>query len=293
MREPLRVSNISFSNSAPFRALAELPGLDYQENPPLENARKLASGSVDIACIPIAEYLAMEGVRCLPFGIGARGPVESVLIFSQVEAPEIRSIVLDGSSRSSAMLTRLLFADRDINFQTGMADEALKKVSGTTAALIIGDRAMRERGRFPVELDLAKLWHERTGYPMVFAVWAVRADHYSEPLMRELCTALARGIAERESYSRRWAALHGASPESIVRYNNLCIDHALSEEHFKGAREFARLATEANLLPHAGWGDKLIAIGYEHARPLVPESFLAPSSGKAQGPLRELVPTRL
>ena len=51
-----------------------------------------------------------------------------------------------------------------------------------SAQLLIGDDAIRRRksGEFTHVVDLGQEWHELTGLPFVFALWAVRADVSSD-----------------------------------------------------------------------------------------------------------------
>ena len=47
-----------------------------------------------------------------------------------------------------------------------------QKFGHTTAALIIGDRALNKLSSVPYVYDLAEAWQLMTGLPFVFAVWA-------------------------------------------------------------------------------------------------------------------------
>ena len=49
--------------------------------------------------------------------------------------------------------------------------EYQSKISGTTAALIIGDRALEQRKISPYIFDLGFEWKKFTGLPFVFAAW--------------------------------------------------------------------------------------------------------------------------
>jgi len=49
--------------------------------------------------------------------------------------------------------------------------EYQSKISGTTAALVIGDRALEQRKISPFIFDLGLEWKKFTGLPFVFAAW--------------------------------------------------------------------------------------------------------------------------
>src|SRR5262249_6539444 len=70
---------------------------------PARCADLLRSGRVEIALIPSIEYLRIPALEVLP-GMAIASPrrARSVLLVSRVAAPEIRSVALDRSSRTSA-----------------------------------------------------------------------------------------------------------------------------------------------------------------------------------------------
>ena len=45
------------------------------------------------------------------------------------------------------------------------------KIAGTTAGLVIGDRALEQRQKSKYIYDLGTAWKEMTGLPFVFAAW--------------------------------------------------------------------------------------------------------------------------
>jgi chorismate dehydratase len=105
--------------------------------------------------------------------IGADGEVASVCLFSQVEIKKIKTILLDYQSRTSVALLKVLckeFWKIDPEFKeasVGYIDE----ITGSTAGLIIGDRALQQRPNFEFIYDLAEGWKQMTGLPFVFAAW--------------------------------------------------------------------------------------------------------------------------
>src|SRR5262249_14336004 len=80
---------------------------------------------------------------------------------------------------SSVVLVRTLFPQAEI----------LPEDEGADARLMIGDQALRSAFDDPQpHHDLGALWRERTGLPMVFAVWAARVG---TPGLDELDRGLA------------------------------------------------------------------------------------------------------
>ncbi len=74
--------------------------------------------------------------------------MRTVLLVGEVPLAEMKAIALDGASRSSAMLLRLLCKERGLTprFREVPHDEVLDAASGTTGALVIGDAGFA-RGR--------------------------------------------------------------------------------------------------------------------------------------------------
>ena len=107
----IRVANVAYLNSAPYRAARDISSVEYFETAPAECARMLHEDEADIAVVPIADVFAHGGYRMLPLGIAARGPVESVTLFSQRPIEQLEAILVDRSSHTSVMLLRELLAE--------------------------------------------------------------------------------------------------------------------------------------------------------------------------------------
>jgi chorismate dehydratase len=148
---------------------------------PAECAERLATGEADLGLVPAIEVLRQGLEIAAPVGIASNGPVRSILLVSKVPPDRIRTLAGDTSSRTSVQLSRILLGHRygaepkilsmrpDLTSMLGAAD----------AALIIGDPALHlEPSALPFHvLDLGEEWMRWTGLPMVYAVWAGRAEH--------------------------------------------------------------------------------------------------------------------
>ena len=91
----------------------------------------------------------------------------------------LERIYLDGASRSSALLLRLLLHERGLSprleqVEHGRGEGLVRGSNGRAGALVIGDAAFGLADRFPHVWDLGAKWFELTGLPMVFAFWAAR-----------------------------------------------------------------------------------------------------------------------
>jgi chorismate dehydratase len=89
--------------------------------------------------------------------------VDSIQLVSRAPLERVRSIAVTPESATSVVLTKVLFPDAE---HVPLGEEA-------EATLLIGDAALRSAFEDPTpHHDLGRLWLERTGLPMVFAVWA-------------------------------------------------------------------------------------------------------------------------
>lgn len=197
------VSLVSYTNSLPYRAglelLAEQGAIALSLDVPSACARKLIEGEALAGLIPVAVLPQLKNYRIGGnMGIAAMGNVGSVFLMSDKPLHEIERIELDWQSRTSVLLTRVLcrfFWHIDPEFlPTG---EGYEVTGGTNRSfVIIGDRAIRLRGKYRYCYDLSGEWTRFTGLPFVFAVWALRQE-VSREQEHMLCKALRAGLAMR------------------------------------------------------------------------------------------------
>ena len=198
--------------------------------------------------VVIRDGLGMTEAKIPP----ARGPVQSVLLFSRRPAAALAGslISVTPETSTSVRLLKLLFDVR--RGFTGVRYVRGLEPTQADALLVIGDNAMRMRHKRPEgfthTLDLGADWLEWTGHSFVYAVWAVRRalDLATRvQLGRFLESSLAAGLAnlaevarqttepgwttaEMEAYLRRFRYRLG--PEDIAgleRFEALLIEHRL------------------------------------------------------------------
>ena len=144
--------------------------IDY----PAKIAAALLNDEIDIGLVPVAILPEMKnyfiiGDHC----IGSEGEVASVCLFSEVPMEQIETVLLDYQSRTSVKLAQMLMKEFwKINPVIKMADTDFRSlITGTTAAVVIGDRALEQRKISAYHYDLALAWQQHTGLPFVFAAW--------------------------------------------------------------------------------------------------------------------------
>lgn len=175
----VRVGAVSYLNTKPllygmagsgFDKKMELI-LDY----PASIAQMLLDDKIDIGLVPVAIIPKMkEWYLNTDFCIGATGEVASVSLFSEVELPRVNTVILDYQSRTSAALTQVLlrqYWQLNPEIVNGGGEDYRTRITGSTAGLVIGDRALEQRLRSTYNYDLATAWVDYSGLPFVFAAW--------------------------------------------------------------------------------------------------------------------------
>ena len=173
---------------------------------PAELNGMLRTGDLDLSVISAIEYARhSDRYLILPdLAIGSDGPAESVLFLSRVKPSDLdgQSVHLSRDSLTSVFLVKLLLAKAfgvRPQFLPAEAETVESLPEDVAGILLIGDPALRARGRLPFTLDLGQGWKEWTGLPFVFGVWAVRRDVYRD--YREETHRLHRALLSSKRYS--------------------------------------------------------------------------------------------
>ena len=206
--------------------------LDY----PANLAKSLQDGSIDMALLPVAAMPFIPGARIVSdYGIGAEGDVASVCIFSEVPMDEIKTVYLDYQSRSSVRLAQLLlqkYWHKKVEFKAA-AEDYIDHIKGTTAGVIIGDRALQQRPNFNYIYDLAGAWKAWTGLPFVFAAWITNKD-----LPPDFLNAFNEANAEGLKHIDEVVAGNPYPHYSLKTYYTENIHYYLDDEKKKGLALF-------------------------------------------------------
>ena len=174
----IKVGAVSYLNTKPlvyaFENGAMANEMELIFDYPSKVAQMLINDEIDLGLIPVAVIPQVQHAQIVSnFCIGATNPVASVCLFSQVPIQDIESVILDYQSRTSVALLKILLKDFWNISPNFIASEIgfEKDINGTTAALIIGDRALVQLNNFPFVYDLAEAWQKMTNLPFVFAAW--------------------------------------------------------------------------------------------------------------------------
>jgi chorismate dehydratase len=208
----IRLGRIGYANMAPVFYRLVFPVEEVVGVPTALNALVMAR-EIDIAPISSIEYARhADTLRLLPrLCVSSEGAVESIQLITKAPLDRLRSIAVTPESATSVVLAKVLFPGAD---HVPLGEEA-------EAKLLIGDAALKSAFEDPApHHDLGRLWLERTGLPMVFAVWA--APDPPHPDLPELEDALVASVrlarAEPEQLAFESSDRYGYPPGFLARY---------------------------------------------------------------------------
>jgi chorismate dehydratase len=239
----IRLGRISYVNMAPVfhRLNAEV---EEVQGVPTELNGMLLDGRLDLAPISSIEYARhAASLRILPrMCVSSEGAVDSIQLVSRTPFPQIRSIAVTPESATSVVLSKVLLPHA---IHVPLDQEA-------DAKLLIGDAALRSAFEDPTpHFDLGRLWLDRTGLPMVFAVWAA-----PEPLvdgLTELEHALVASVrlarAEPERLARQASETYGYPAGFLARYFEK-LRYSFGPRERAGLYTFLEMARDVGELAH-------------------------------------------
>lgn len=244
----LRVGAVNYLNTQPlvygFEQGMMAKEVELSFGYPGEVAARLISGELDAGLVPVAVLPLLPAYRIISdYGIAANGPVASVALFSEVPLEQLETVLLDYQSRTSVLLAQYLlehywkkspaFLPADPDF--------ISRIGGTTGAVIIGDRALKQLQHAACVYDLAAAWKAHTGLPFVFAAWVSRVE-VPAGFIQRFNEANAFGLLQLEQVISR----HPFPAYDLHHYYTQNIRYRLDEQTLKGLEHFlSRVARPA------------------------------------------------
>ena len=256
---PPRISASSYSNTAPL-VWSFLYGQNHGkvelilDNAPARSAELLAQDRVDAALVPVIAYQMLEGIRLIPdVCVGAKNRVRSVCLATNgLDLADVKSVALDLSSKTSAVLTKIIFREF-LGFEPTWIDmppNIEKMLELCDAALLIGDPALvlSEPGAVATGFrvyDLAELWYAHTGLGFVFAMWMTRNDICSI----DFAAARDEGIAHLDEIAANYAAAITLKHDEMKQYLSENISYSIDDSMQRGMELYFELAAKHGLIP--------------------------------------------
>ena len=225
MVQKIKAGAVSYLNTKPliygFEQGKMKNAVELLIDNPANIAKHLLNDEIDVGLVPVATIPFLKEYHIISdYGIGCDGDVASVSLFSDVPLEEITTILLDYQSRTSVALLKILLKEHwkiapklvsgDTNFENNI-DE-------TVAGLVIGDRALLQRGQHKYIYDLGFAWKEMTGLPFVFAAWVS-----NKALPQSFCDAFNEATAMGLDHIDEIVAENPFAAFNLEDYYNNCI----------------------------------------------------------------------
>jgi chorismate dehydratase len=287
-----RISASSYSNTAPL-IWSFLYGSNHGkvelvlDNAPSRSAELLSQDRVDAALVPVIASQFIDGVKLVPnICVGARRKVRSVcLVTKGDELENVKSVSLDVSSRTSVVLTKIIFreflgfepewrdASPDIDAMLNESDCALligdpalsisdsgfrisdlRSLAGPVSGKsLLGSQAEPDLKKSEIRnpkseikvFDLAEIWHRHTGFGFVFAMWMTR----KEKIDVDLAAARDEGLEHLDEIAANYTPQLHINKNEMLRYLSENISYSIDDEMGRGLELYLELAATHKLIP--------------------------------------------
>ena len=181
----MKLGYIDYLNCYPFYyhmfEYIPLKGVEVISRYPSELNRMMVIGELDMSAISAATYsLIQDRALLLPdFCLSSIGYVGSVILRSNLPIEELdkKRVGLTSASHTSVLLLKMLLKSYYNVEPEYVLTKPNPSMDGLDAVLMIGNEAML-RSSAPVSFsyDLGELWLRKTGFPVVFAVFAINEE---------------------------------------------------------------------------------------------------------------------
>jgi chorismate dehydratase len=255
-RPPVRVGAVGYLNARPLTwALDRDPERwRIRYDLPAVCSALLHAGEVDLGLVPSIDYLHAPDYRLVPgVGIGSRGRIASVALYSRRPVGEIRRIALDTSSRTSITLIRVLCRHR-----FGISPEFIAHgpdLAAMTAAcdagLLIGDPAFdADHDAMGLrKIDLGEEWTALTGLPFVYAAWTGRPGAVTSTEVAALQAAQGEGVESADAIAAEYGRGDAGRAARAAVYLRDNVRYGLGAEEAAGLQMFLDYAADMGLAP--------------------------------------------
>jgi chorismate dehydratase len=239
----IRISAVSYLNTLPFiygiQHSGMTAGFSLSLDIPSECARKLIENEADISLIPVGALPSLLHYEIISnYCIGASGKVRTVLLLSNSPLDRIREVYLDGDSRTSVQLVKVL-SDKLWKISPewkSLGNLSPVEIPPDAGVVLIGDKTFYGRTYFRYCSDLAEEWFKLTGLPFVFAAWASNRKIPAE-FIEELNKAFLWGLTHKaEAVDSIQNPI--ISKEDLLSYLEHDISYNLDEDKRKGMAMF-------------------------------------------------------
>ena len=251
------LSASSYSNTAPLiwsfiygsrRGTCEI----ILDNAPARSAELLAENHIDAALVPVIEYQRIKDVYLVPeVCVGAREKVRSVcLITKGIDLPNVKTVALDVSSRTSVALTKIIFREF-YNLAPEYKDakpDVAAMLAENDCALLIGDPALTIDENIYRKFDLVEVWRKFTGFGFVFAMWMTNAGKMNAARTIDFAAARDEGLENLDQIAANYQSNIKLAPEDLKKYLSENISYTINDEMRQGMKLYFKLARKIKLI---------------------------------------------
>jgi chorismate dehydratase len=223
--QKIKVGAVSYLNTKPliygFEQGKMKDEVELLIDNPANIAKLLLNNEIDVGLVPVAIIPFLKEYHIISdYGIGCDGEVASVCLFSDVPLAEIKTILLDYQSKTSVALLKILLKEhwKIAPKLVAGSNNFEQQIEGTVAGLVIGDRALLQRGQHKYIYDLGLAWKELTGLPFVFAAWIS-----NKPLPQSFCDAFNETTKTGLDHIQEIVVQNSFAAFDLGEYYNNCI----------------------------------------------------------------------
>ena len=263
----MRLGYINYLNCYPFyyHTLEKEPLPDAEIVPgyPSELNKMMVQGKLDLSPISAAAYADIQEkvVLLSDFCLSSVGYVRSVILNSKIPIEYLHNkrVGLSSASQTSVVLLKILLQNYykvEPVYLPAQPKPSLKD-ENLDAALIIGNEAITRTEPVAYTYDLGDLWLRKTGFPVVFAVFAVQETAIKKypsqihAIVNSYHKSLGCLEYERELLIQKAAEKYPDIQYDIHAYYQL-LQYKFTEEMKDALRFYFSLAGELGLLSQVG-----------------------------------------
>lgn len=249
-----RLGNTPYLTARPLvYGLDALPNTEVIRGAPSDLRRMLIGGEVDAAVLPSTDLPSFgERLSVLPVGcLAASGPTLMAKIFSQVRPEKLTLLWADRQSHSTAALVGVLWHQLyHRNLSIIPYDPRHDRLPrDAESALLIGDQVVVNPPMgYDWHIDPVVMWHEMTGLPFVFGVWATVRDDLRDGLYACLRDARRDGQKHLRDIAEQYAPAYHWPVDLALRCLDKEMQYEFTDACREGLNEFLELAAEAGLV---------------------------------------------
>lgn len=258
----MRLGYIDYLNCYPFyfhmfhrrpvEAVQIFPGYPSDLN------SMMLSGKLDMSPVSAATCAELQDrfVFLPDFCLSSVGYVGSVVLRSKVPIEDLEGklVGITSASRTSVLLLQILLRRYYGVIPRYLITSPNPPLKDLDAALLIGNEAMiPSHDPVPFSYDLGELWLRKTGYPVVFAVFAVRESslldcrHHVGAVVDSFCNSLRSLQAERKTVITGAQQRYPNIPYDIDAYYRL-LQFEFTDELKNALRFYLDTAADLGLL---------------------------------------------